>query len=740
MADWRLEAACAVEAELVHARRAGEWNELGRLQQTGDGRYAVDLRGRRVDPIDDLRVAGPDGPRHGPAVPAGAEVRDGVLWLYDTGPLPPGCDRVWARQTSPRAQLVRLARELRRVTTAPLADKLAAGELDSADDDAYQACFTPGIRLVWGPPGTGKSRLIEQAAAELSRAGKRVLIVAADDAPLSADDDPERLAIQEDLAELAAAEQRMTELQAGLAGYDHDAFLAAGRRIENHAKSQSLEAEFAGEQRRHDDAAAGLASAQAGLRGARVEWEATAGKRAQLAEARTLAAELAQREEEFAQLGERLATRGRIYRGRRADHAALRAAETARADLAARTEDCLRHAHPLTDDGATELELALSAAYEQLDAAARAEADAYTRLELIRGKIAQLRSVGLASDQDYRFHAECLRRGLPDLQATLERLHRRGKDRAARRGRLEERLWWLGERAHQQRRDAVSEHARTASVVRTAASQLPVTPRPFDVVLVDDAGSARLTDVLLAIAQARETAVVFGDFRQPGPRVRPATLKTMPEVRRWTLATAFGHCGIGSPEDAEQHPGCVVLTRQYRFGAGVRTLANSTGYAVLAGGDAAGPEIVLLDTAGEPVEYSAVMGFVAGADRTAVLAPNRLQAGAWLEAVRDRLGVAVGTARTVPGRQFDTVLVDLTADDWTDRMRSFGSAVTRARRRLFLLADLEGVRSAPIGSPLGAVNALRLQDSLTVRRLDEVVIPQQRQPQSATDPHMTVTN
>lgn len=735
MTDWRAEAARAVEAELRHTKRADEWIMLGHLRRTHDGAHVVDLRNCHVDPIDDIRIAGANGPRQGAAVPVGGHVAGGVLWLRDAGPLPPECDRVWVRHLSRHTVLSQLARALRDIRDAPLADKLAAGELDPVADDPYSVFTTPGVRLVWGPPATGKSRLIADAVAGLLRAGKRVLLVTATERPVESIAATERLGISEDLAALTVADRRLAELDDILAGYDHDAFLAAQRRIDSETRSATLEAELADVRQRHTDASAELAHAQEALRRTRQAWERATTAHGDGTEIDTLTERLELLNDRCADLRRRL-TAKRFYRGRLRDRTDLRAAETERRLLADRVAQSRRRLREADDEGVLRAEAELAAAQARLAAAARVEADTHARIELLRARLAQLNRTPPASDDDRRFHAECRRHDLPTLHAERELLRVRSRHRAALRGRFEERLWWLGERAYQHRREVEAQAWESGQLVRTTLSRHLLTSRPFDVVVVDDAGSARLADVLLAVAQARDTAVVFGDFCQPPPQVHPRELRSAPDVRRWTLATPFGHCGIRQPDDAREHPGCLVLTRQFRFGPTVHALANRLVYQVLERGNRRATEVVLLDTAGEPVERAALARLLAESGG-AVFVSSDSDVPGWLGVLRDTLGVAVGTSRTVPDHEFGTVVVDLTDDDWSTRRRAFASAVTRARDRLFLLADLEAVEAAAAGTPLGVVNELRRSGAIPVRKLGELLIPRQRR-HSAIGRHVTV--
>ncbi|GAA4384130.1 hypothetical protein GCM10023088_52110 [Actinomadura verrucosospora] len=49
--------------------------------------------------------------------------------------------------------------------------------LNPGQREAFRACMSPGLQLIWGPPGTGKTHVIAQAVEQLVREGKSVLLV-----------------------------------------------------------------------------------------------------------------------------------------------------------------------------------------------------------------------------------------------------------------------------------------------------------------------------------------------------------------------------------------------------------------------------------------------------------------------------------------------------------------------------------------------------------------------------------
>ncbi|GAB2741354.1 hypothetical protein [Amycolatopsis magusensis] len=741
MADWRDEAARAVVVELGHARDGGGWLVLGKVRPlAAEGWYAADLRGRWIGPEHLVRlcVAGAAG---GVSVPVQeSRMRAGVVRFRVAGPLPAGCDRVWAEVASPRDLRRRVADGLQAIAEAPLADQLAAADLDpvpggeapeefnAEQKSAYRACLEPGVRLVWAPPGTGATRVLAQAAEDLAAAGKSVLVLSADEelvakfAPEPPAVNPELTSVLDDLAELDRVVARVSFVDEQLAGYDHEEFQALTQRIEHEDRVGELETELARTTELHRTATVRLEETQAALRAARVERGQVEYERGQLEKAAELITEL-----------ERLTPEHSLSKVNPAHRRLTR--EQAR--LSELIEEHLAAAHPITEADINRLDERLTRAERALDEAARVESDAYLKVVALRRHILKARANGVVSEEDRQRHAEQTRRALADLYAEREDLQATAEDRAARRNRLEQRLLWLTEQAIQQHREAEATAVVEGRVVVTEA----IPDRTFDAVLVDRAASLRLADALLAVSRAAGTAVLFGDFRLPGPEVRPAKLTQTTAVRTWLATDVFAHCGIKTPEAAQEHEGCVVLRRQY---TGERALADAVAYGFLDGDHESVPEIVLVDTLALPelcrphlraTGWSPIDGLLAGrltevhggqGESFGLLTGYPRRLGVELAAVRDAdpaLTAAAGTPRALAGLRFDAVAVDLLSATDTTQRALLTAGVAAARRRLYLLADLGAVKAAPIGSALGAVNALRLQQAIEVRQAADLLTP-----------------
>lgn len=353
----------------------------------------------------------------------------------------------------------------------------------------------------------------------------------------------------------------------------------------------------------------------------------------------------------------------------------------------------------------------------------------------------------------------------PAQHHQAERLRPVVADDSARRPELEKQYQDVQEEYERLARNAQGEIIKSAKLVATTLARFrtnrAVFEGPYDVVLVDEAGSATLPEVLLATGKAGRAAVLLGDFMQLGP-VIPSGLRDQErdDLKRWLLPDVFQHCGIFEPADAQAHPACVTLTEQHRFGPAVMKLANGLAYGgVLRGGAQArserpdnDPEIVLIDTdglhelarahltgsrkgwwpAGSLIARALVELHREQGEEAGIVTPYGVQAEATLEALRDVEGpegrplAEVGTAHRFQGREFDVVVFDTVeggadsrelwmalahrqpgADEWRrNGVRLFNVAVTRVRTRLYVIASGERVRGARPGMALAELAAM----------------------------------
>ena len=103
---------------------------------------------------------------------------------------PPDELYLWRLRQEPTFLVNSLRKGLAELKDAGLANLLARGEVggvaaevvpppgwQTAQQEAYRACLGTGLWLVWGPPGTGKTRVLRGAVSDLLAEGKRVLLV-----------------------------------------------------------------------------------------------------------------------------------------------------------------------------------------------------------------------------------------------------------------------------------------------------------------------------------------------------------------------------------------------------------------------------------------------------------------------------------------------------------------------------------------------------------------------------------
>lgn len=257
--------------------------------------------------------------------------------------------------------------------------------------------------------------------------------------------------------------------------------------------------------------------------------------------------------------------------------------------------------------------------------------------------------------------------------------------------------------------------------------------RRFDVVILDEVASADASSVVYAGSRADSTLALVGDFLQNAPIADPddATTPKEQQIAAWQEQDVFSLAGIRSRTTAEAHPRCVPLRVQYRYPSVIADVVNAFCYDgmleshhISTGAD--GPTITLIDTsrhAGKGLQRdgrswysplglellaSVARGLPEDAGNVGFVSPYSPQA---LRAARrmrtDGLEVECGTSHRFQGREFGTLILDLMQDD-TERWvavadlsgpkravsaaKLLNVAITRARRRLYLVGDWDYIR------------------------------------------------
>lgn len=836
-ADWKAEASSAVEHWLAlepGSRKEPRWKCLGPAQEGNEpGWLVLDKRGStvRAEALNDLCFASKEGPDRATVYPIELFRQvDEVVLLKEPPALPLPSRIVWTRNTSPRMLLEKLRDGLRNAGRTPLADAFAAGTpatgstrgiptppaLLGSQAAAYRACLAPGVRLVWGPPGTGKTRVLAHAIEALITAGKRVLLVstaniAVDNAlaavvaatrprpgtairvgpaqlaevannpdvhlqqlaaKASVDTDHAIRAAEQRLAELAAVDAEVAALSDQLVGFDIAQYQTALARIDNERRLRRATVELSEAEQLCEEASNHANVAHAALRQAENEWERIADAREALSRARELTGQLRQleleqldRQSAVATAELRLASAKGWRAVRKAKHArdtateALRAFERIVVGQRRRLSEMVAvfraSAHPVTEEYVTTVGNEVTRTRAAATRADHTQASARERLRQQREFIRSVTEGGTATDADHALVQAALATGLPEKWEQRKRLTAQLRQLATERGELESSHRRLVDTSRKLRRDAERVLIEEAGLVATTLARSRLHPAladaTFDVVLVDEAGAANLAEVLLVLCRATTTAALFGDFLQLPP-VRRSELRTSTrrDVQRWILPDPFAHVGIRTPDDAIRHPGCVALLHQFRYGPSLRRLANDVIYEVLR--DAGelpsvttrhSTEIILIDTSGlgelgTVHQSNGKRGWwPAGLVLSRALAEHHLpedtdvgivtpytqQRDATLAGLRDRglvTGVSVGTVHAFQGREFPTVVFDLVEDgagwvagsrrgsgsDKESGVRLFGVGITRAKQRLYLIADRRALRTATQG-PLAALTEAR---------------------------------
>lgn len=306
-----------------------------------------------------------------------------------------------------------------------------------------------------------------------------------------------------------------------------------------------------------------------------------------------------------------------------------------------------------------------------------------------------------------------------------------------------------------------------AAVVATTLSRAVIDDQlwlaDWDVVVIDEASMAPLPFVLAFCLGDATTLSIFGDFRQ----LPPICVSTEDAAHRWFGRDVFEFGGVVEAHELGLvDPRLSVLRTQFRMGEQICESVNQFVYGGvlrthLAARDAAirlaeldpgsGAELVLVDTSSlgalalteaQADSFSRVNPLAAalassiagelvgqGCAQVGLISPYRAQTQ-WTRALVGHLDSAdAATIHRFQGSERDAIVFDLTdgpgfpgpsqltGGDADRARRLFNVAVSRARGKLVVLADLDFVEQRfPLGSPFPVL--LQVMESAGAERMD----------------------
>jgi hypothetical protein len=635
---------------------------------SGEGWYRLRARLNPgdLDRLDGACLAPQEGPEQRSFAVIDSEVVDGLLRVRTQSGAPTQGLSFWVPAMDLRASRTAVLEGLSALAPDNLVHRFdqqrldplpPAGPCDPRLNDAQQrasdACCAPGLQVVWGPPGTGKTHVIVNAIERLMTAGKRVLLVsntnvAVDNAVegiinrlaptvgrvirvgtprITAVARDERVSLnrlvearqrtalarisvlEEAIAELQSnhPRRRLAESEAALAGFDPSEHRRRQARRDNQHRAQQLTAQVQVAARHAAEAEGNLKQATADELSAHL-LVAMVNERIARHDRDQAAQGLAE-EEHTTGLSRAMSTmRRRQARG--AAHRAERELDVKRTERTA-AEARLRqagvevsHALYAQAQAATITQAHEWAAHTELhqSRAVRAKEAAAGALAAVRQRLSIAAAAAQPSEQDLKLLSEAEMRGLPQLHEELPALRRSAAecDRKIRECQTQhDRLVTdLADRRPGMQAALIAEAAVIATTLSMLTLKKMITATPFDMVIVDEAAAASLPELMFAVKAARTGATLLGDYLQNGPFVDPSLPKEDLTKAVYTR-DCFEIFGLTDPATASQQPGCVVLTEQWRFGRELTELANRVAYGgLLTAKNPKTCEIVLVDTDG----------------------------------------------------------------------------------------------------------------------------------------------
>jgi AAA domain/Family of unknown function (DUF6262) len=249
----------------------------------------------------------------------------------------------------------------------------------------------------------------------------------------------------------------------------------------------------------------------------------------------------------------------------------------------------------------------------------------------------------------------------------------------------------------QQRRKIEDEYTSTRKILLETAPVVACTlaalttktelaNRRFDTVIIDEAESARIPDLMYAGSKADQCLAYVGDFLQNEPIVDTDDAVS-PEAQRnlpWQESDVFALLGIRDRATAQANLRCIALQTQFRYPPIIADLVNDFCYDGLLhtawSGTPVPQHITFVDTSshqdqgltGEDSSWwhplgltllQAIYELTEPGETIGMVCPYKAHARRATAMTRaNQLDIPCGTAHSFQGRQFDTVILDLMQD------------------------------------------------------------------------------
>lgn len=418
---------------------------------------------------------------------------------------------------------------------------------NGAQEKAIRASFSSGLCIVWGPPGTGKTKTIAQAIETHLNAGRRVLLVS--HANNAVDEALEKVAVH----------LKPTLL------YQEGKLVRLGKPQEEHLRKLEEDCPLVLLDKIAEKLGETLSKEKHTLEKERLRLEDQISQLGRATQAVSVAKTLAsEREKLFSTWKTTDEELARVT----SEITLLEATNNQQKEklVKANSASALRRFFSGLDPKKIQWEI--DRASLAIDAKNRRGKELAARAEELDSELRNKRQQAAKAEDDVRELLRQLKTTEPELQKTVQELHRQQDS-------ILSRIAEINRRLEETTAKILSEAMLVATTLTKTfvAKQFP--DSPFDVLVLDEASMAPLPHVYWAAGRCRESVSIVGDFLQLPP-ICVAEKEAMAE--KWLGRSIFDVLGINSVAQARKDPRVTMLDTQYRMHPDISAISNRLFY------------------------------------------------------------------------------------------------------------------------------------------------------------------